>query len=364
VTPPAQTSLRSVPHSEATSATATAATPGCEAALVVLLSFPKPRPTTNPYSMLLADALSTQPGVEARNFSWREALTGRYDVFHAHWPEILVNGRTPVRKLVRQLLFLALLTRCRVRGTALVRTVHNIDLPRDISRREVWLLRLAERQTRLWITLNAHTPVRDSARSVVIPHGHYRDWYRPSPAAVAQPGRIAFVGTIRRYKGVTSLLKAFSSIPPESRDVSLRVCGRLSSPSLETDVRGHAADERISLSLAFLPDDQFVSEVQASQLVVLPYPEMHNSGAALAVLSIGRPVLVPHNPVNADLAREVGAQWVHQFDGELTAQDLCRSLDATHDLRSSDLPDLRARDWAPIGALHAAAYRRAAGRPS
>ena len=56
------------------------------AAFVVQQSFPTPRPTTNPYLVMLRDAVDAVPGVTVRTFSWRAALTRRADVFHVHWP--------------------------------------------------------------------------------------------------------------------------------------------------------------------------------------------------------------------------------------------------------------------------------------
>jgi beta-1,4-mannosyltransferase len=70
--------------------------------LVVQQSFPRPRPTTNPYLVMLRDAVAAVPGVEVRTFTWRGALLDRYDVFHVHWPEILVSGHSPLKALVRQ----------------------------------------------------------------------------------------------------------------------------------------------------------------------------------------------------------------------------------------------------------------------
>ena len=36
------------------------------------------------------------PDVRIRYFSWRAALLGRYDVFHVHWPELMIRGAEPV----------------------------------------------------------------------------------------------------------------------------------------------------------------------------------------------------------------------------------------------------------------------------
>jgi beta-1,4-mannosyltransferase len=67
--------------------------------LAVLQSFPVPRSTTNPYLVQLARRLRGLLGLTAVNFSWREALLGKYDVFHVRWPEILVTDCPPPARL-------------------------------------------------------------------------------------------------------------------------------------------------------------------------------------------------------------------------------------------------------------------------
>jgi beta-1,4-mannosyltransferase len=178
---------------------------------VVLQSFPRPRPTTNPYLIMLGRALDALPDAHLRTFSRRTALLGRYDVFHVHWPETLVTGRTPLRKLARQAFFVALLLRLRLTRTPLVRTLHNLELPQGISRREVALLRWAERWTSLWIRINESTELSRDAAFETILHGHYRDWFAARPRRPVIPGRLTFFGLIRRYKGSTA------SSPPSGR---------------------------------------------------------------------------------------------------------------------------------------------------
>jgi beta-1,4-mannosyltransferase len=327
--------------------------------LVVLQSFPAPRPTTNPYLVMLRRAVSAVPGAQVRTFSWRTALLGRYDVFHVHWPEILVSGHSPVKKLVRQVLFLLFLARLRLLRIPIVRTVHNLELPQGISRREVALLRLIDRQTRLRITINATTVIPEGQPSVLIPHGHYRDWFAEHPQPESVPGRFAYVGLIRRYKGVDTLLRAFRETSARE-GLSLHVSGRPSSEELATTLRDLASpDPRISLKLAFLSDAELVAEVREAEVVVLPYREMHNSGGTLAALSLSRPVLVPDNEVNRLLAEEVGAGWVHTYRGQVTADDLLRTIDAVHERPDAGQPDLSRRSWEEAGIDHVRAYREA-----
>ena len=324
----------------------------------VLQSFPEPRPTTNPYVVMLRTALDDLPGVRVLTFSWRRALTARYDVFHVHWPEILVDGHGPVKRLARQVLVVLFLLRLRLTRTPLVRTVHNLELPQGLTRRQTLLLRWAQRWTTLRIRVNETTELGDHPPVATVVHGHYRDWYTGHPRESSRAGRLAFVGQVRRYKGVDRLVEAFRTV--DDAALQLRIAGRPTSEELAGELRtSAAADPRISLSLDFLTDAELVAEVTAAELVVLPYREMHNSGGALAALSLDRPVLVPDNLVNRRLAEEVGPGWVHTFDGPLTGSALVEAVSALRAAPPTGRPDLSRREWDDAGRAHLAAYRRA-----
>ncbi|WP_424348221.1 glycosyl transferase [Kocuria sp. CH-021] len=329
--------------------------------ITVLTSSPEPRPTTNPYTVQLLHALRETEGVEVLTFTWRAAMTRRYEVFHAHWPEILVGGRPGPKKLARQILFVLLMLRFRILGTAIVRTVHNLHLPADISPAERVLLRWFDRRTTHRVVINTSTQLPDDQPHSLILHGHYRDWFARWPKQPPIPGRFVFVGRIRRYKGTESLVRAFRAL--SGPDLSLSISGTPSSDALVVTLRELAeADPRITLRFEFLDDADLAATTTQAEMVVLPYPHMHNSGAALMTLSLDRPVLVPDNEVNRRLSAEVGPGWVHLFEGDLDALDLQRALDTIRSdggLLRRTPPDLSAREWAETGSAHVAAYRRA-----
>lgn len=325
----------------------------------VLQSFGPPRPTTNPYITMLDEALAATPGLEHVRFSWREALTGRYDAIHLHWPETLLGGRTRWRSAAKRAAFAALLVRLAVRRTAVVRTVHNLELP-DAGRVDRFLLGRVEALATLRVTISAATRLPAGVPTETVLHGHYRDWYGRYPASEPVAGRLAFVGLIRRYKGVEQLLDAFARTDGALPGLTLTVSGRPSSAALADEVRAaQARDPRIAAHLDFLPDAELVAAVTSAELVVLPYRFMHNSGTVLAALSLGRPVLVPRNAANDLLAAEVGPGWVHTYDGDLTADDLVAALTALRRDPPPAAPDLGAREWDDAGRRHLAAYRRA-----
>lgn len=325
--------------------------------IVVQQSFPVPRPTTNPYIVMLRDSLAATPGVEVRTFGWRSALLGRYDVFHAHWPEILVTGHGPVKSLGRQALTGLLLLRLAATRTPVVRTLHNLHLPQGISRRERALLRWFDRRTVLWIGLNPTTPFPAGSAHETILHGDYREWFARFPHPDRETGRVGYFGLIRRYKGVEELIEVFAAVPGDG--LRLAVAGRPSTEELAGSVRALAArDPRVSVTLAFLEDAEIAELVGRSELIALPYRDMHNSGGVLAALSLDRPVLVPGNETTEALAREVGEEWVLRYD-RLTPEVLAAAIDRAAAFDPDDRPDLSARSWADAGRRHLDAYRRA-----
>ena len=322
----------------------------------ILHSFPEPRPTTNPYIVMLRAAVDAAEGVAARTFSWRDALTADYDVFHVHWPEILVQRGRPATTFLRRILTALLVIRWRIRRTAIVRTMHNLEEPTGIGPTERALLRAIDRQVVLRIVLNETTPLASGVAVETIRHGHYRDWFARYREPAVVPGRFGYFGLIRRYKAVDTLVRAFRGVDGGS----LHIAGRPSSIDLERDIADAAGDDpRIDLRFAYISDEEIVHLVGESSLVVLPYREMHNSGGALTALSLDRPVLVPANATNDALAEEVGPAWVQRYSGDLTADHLSIAAEATAGLAARARPDLSAREWDTAGEAHAAAYRRA-----
>lgn len=324
----------------------------------VLESFAEPSAATNPYLTQLRDALAATPGVEVQCWTWRTALTGQFDVFHTHWTEALIERRGPVSTVSRRALFAAFVLRLWLTGRPVVRTAHNLELPEGLSRTELYLLRCVEGLTTVRVVLNGVTPVA-GGRTVLVEHGHYRDWFAAHRVPPAVPGRLAFVGKVRRYKNVEGLLRAFRALPAEG-GYSLHVSGRPSTARLaEALGQAAAADTRIELALAFVDDADFVREVGEAELVVLPYHEMHNSGSVLAALSLDRPVLVPDNDSNRALADEVGEGWVIRFLGDLDAAGIQDALHRSRTTTRAPRPDLTARDWSSAGLAHRAAFRTA-----
>lgn len=319
----------------------------------VLHSMPAPGAETR-YANQMAAVGSAE--FEMLFFTWRSALIGAYDIFHMHWPEHLLGPERGVRAWVRWLGVRALFARLRRRRTPVVYTLHN-HRPHDRAvspRLERMYQELAE-LTRIEIHL-VPEPERETSSAVVqIPHGSYREPFATYPKRTAQPGRVLTFGIIKRYKGITRLLDVFATVRDPS--LSLRIVGE---PADRTTVAAIDAaserDQRVTARYGFLPDADLVAEVSSAGLVVLPYLEMHSSGAVLVALSLDRPVLIPASPAAECLRNEAGAQWVRVFTPPLTADALRDAIAAPW---PDGRPNLVSRSWSQVKAAHTHVYRMA-----
>lgn len=295
--------------------------------------------------------------VEVSYFSWRRALRGGYDVLHLHWPEFLVRGRNRRTRLAKRQAMRALLLLTRVRGVPVVRTVHNVRPHAEGGAGERRLLATVDRRTTTFILLNPTTPVLPGQDAVTIPHGHYRDRFAAHPRARREDGLVLYFGIIRPRKGVEALIEVFTAGARAHQ--RLRIVGSPTPELRERITSMTAGQSNVTTRLEFVDDDELVREITAATLIVLPYTEMHNSGAALVALSLDRPVLVPRTPSNAALAAEVGEEWVIQYDGPLTDAILTDAIARASAPRAAERPHLDGRDWDEVGRRHRDIYRAA-----
>lgn len=327
---------------------------------VVLESFPAGSPRTNPYLLQLVRAIErADQGASVRYFSWTRALFGRYDVLHVHWPERFLRGESPLGTAAKRMRFVGLLARIALLRTPVVRTIHNLGTHERGDRLETLLLALLDRRTALRIRLNPFTPVDPSSPTRTILHGHYRDWCQAAPRAERRSGRILFFGLLRPYKGIEELVASFGEVGDQG--ATMRVVGGGGAPGLVDNLLLAASrDPRVSVRPEYLSDEELALEISAAQLVVLPYREVHNSGAALLALSLDRPLLMPEGETTGWLQAEVGGEWLLTYRPPLTAAVIEDALARSRSLPRAR-PDLSGREWGPIGAAHAEAFRSVIG---
>jgi glycosyltransferase involved in cell wall biosynthesis len=307
---------------------------------------------------------------------------GKVDVVHLHWLEYIVrtHGRAFERLAsthVQVARYVVALRRLRSSGIRTVWTVHN---RRPHESPYPWLDGPLVRRTAaevdgfIFHSLRAAqdlaSDLRRTLRAWIAPHPHYQGLYpydhRPRAVQRAAYGlnEASFVflmfGQARSYKRIPEAVAAFRRLPDE--DARLVVAGSPIDERLARAVREAAnGDERVTLLLRYIPDEQVSTLFGISDALVLNYREVFTSGALLLALSYGVPVVAPLEGSARDVAPPLALET---FDGSC---DLTRALSA---MRRGD-PDgrraaaLRAVEPYTYDALAAeviSAYRGEGGR--
>jgi beta-1,4-mannosyltransferase len=297
----------------------------------------------NPYNSLLYEHIQAQ-GQSIQEFGWRRVVRlQRPDVLHVHWPErqILFPGWRP-RKLAEFALFRLFLWATRLRGGKVAWTAHNAfahDTPRSRFNLRLWTNFLSQLDGVIYLSeeskrqIQADYPVLRAKKSVVIQHGDYLDWLSAMNARAARDrySRQALgippdakvllsFGLIRPYKGIDQLIEQFRLLDGNTH---LIISGKTTRPQLRQKIEKLALDRpNIHLFLRWAEGEELAALLEMSDLVVLPYRTITNSGAALLALSARIPILGPNMGSIPELQRLAGAEWVRLFDGSICGSHL------------------------------------------
>ncbi|CAN5607418.1 GDP-mannose--glycolipid 4-beta-D-mannosyltransferase [soil metagenome] len=331
-----------------------------------------------PYLSSLYGAL-VERGARVEHYSGRRLRSGGWDVWHLHWPEQFLNRPQRVGVVLGNgARLLWSVGRARRRGVAVVWTVHNLgshERNHPWLERAFWFLLTRRLDGIIALTEGGRRAARERfprllhVPAAVVPLGHFR---KPVEAKLdrvdacrrlgvaADRQVVCFLGLIRPYKGVPTLVRAFRDLA-EERAVLL-VAGRPSTPGLAREVEAAAAgDPRVHLVLRRLSDEEIEDHLAAADLVALPYREVLNSSTAVHALSADRPVRGPAKGAMAELQESIGGEWVRLFSGDLDTGDLEQALDwARRSERSREAP-LDHLSWPAIADATLGAYDQAIG---
>jgi glycosyltransferase involved in cell wall biosynthesis len=273
---------------------------------------------------------------------------------------------------------LLVLCLAKLSGRRVVLTVHDVEsfaghAPRGFIRR---IYRLADRfvvhnqtsRSELISVLGI-----DPGEITVIAHGNYLDTLGRVPSASEarqtlgipeQAKVVLFFGQIKEVKGLDLLLQATREVAARVPDVVLLIAGRpwknhFSSYEQQINELGIAALCR--LHIRFIADEEIGTFYAATDVVVLPYRRIYQSGVVLLAMSYGKAVLVSDLPGMTEIIRdrETGYTFTSGSAASLTK--------ALEDVLSDELQRLSVaerglsfvasyHDWTRIGAQTAELY--------
>lgn len=141
-----------------------------------------------------------------------------------------------------------------------------------------------------------------SSKIHVIPHGNFNYLLNLDGAnhnsllggnEVSQKRNILFFGRITPYKGLDLLIRAFVKVSNRIKDANLLIVGK---PEVDMDsyrrlINQYSLSDKVTMVLEFVPDEDIRTYFSISDLVVLPYRQIDQSGAALLACTMGKPIV-------------------------------------------------------------------------
>lgn len=300
---------------------------------------------SNPIQSLLYAAMKKR-NVQVSAFSTCRLLHESWDVWHLHWPESLIN-KTKSRDIIIALLkFWVKLKLAHFKRTKVFWTAHNLqphERGRPLFEWIFWRIFLPNVDGIICMSKLGRQQLcfeHSRARSIpmfVIPHGHYRGAYpdvvnKTEARKALQVGTdefvMTFIGQIRQYKGIVSLICCFYRAAVTN--AQLLIAGKPFDEALLQEVRDAALlSSNVRLFPNFIAQNEMQYFLRATDLVVLPYKEISNSGSAILALSFDRPILVPSLGALAELRDLVGPDWVRLYEGDLNPEIIRNAIEWT-----------------------------------
>lgn len=326
----------------------------------------------NPHAALLAREL-IKLGVDLADWTPSRALLRPGDLWHLHHPETVLYRRRVAASILETLAFLGLLVLARIRGVRVLWTIHDLGSNDGLHPGlEDWFWKVFVPRVDAFICLSERSrtlalerfPSLAARPAHIVPHGHYKDAYPQTATRDAARQRLDIApdatvllhfGLMRPYKNIPHLIRTFRA--GAAPDDVLVVAGRTFDSAVESDIEDAAAGaSNVRLHLRWVPPEEVQPFFAASDLVVLPYRRILNSGAVMLALTFARPVLVPDLGSMRDQQEAFGADWIRLYAGELTAEGLAEACRWARTAPRLLPPDLGRLDWASLASKTRAIY--------
>ncbi len=315
--------------------------------LIKILAFPAfKNKNSNPYNYLLYSGIEALD-IDVKEFSFLACLRLKYDVIHVHWPELYLNSHYALKAFCYSVLFLFSLCIAKLCGKKIIWTVHNLKphhIKYPLLNRYFWLiyLRLVDGFISLshaneQLFLDEFKELQCLPR-VAIHHGLYSGFYDDSVTKMQARQKLGipqeqnvnlFMGQIKGYKNIDTLIELFSSSPQLQNHI-LIIAGKFESQSYYQEVAAKTAStSNIIIHNKFIPNNELQFYFRAADLCILPFNNIFNSGSVLLSVSFNTPVLVPESPNFAEYAMLLQKGLIRTYRDQLTPE-LILSVTATN----------------------------------
>lgn len=300
-------------------------------------------------------------------------------ILHIHWINQLVgplfwSPSTTITQLKLLLLALDVLI-ARLRGRKVIWTIHNLVSHESPNPALELRARRILAKTCNRVILHSQSALRQvehtfgfnlAQKASVIAHGNFLQQYPSSPAKSralhvkwqldgSQIVLLMF-GELRRYKGVSTVLRAFSST--KRPDLRLIIAGSCDDDELTREIKqSEAMDYRIKAALGFVENSDVAPLFSIADIAIISFERALTSGSVILAMSMGKALLLPEAARVFDVVTEDGAIF---FDSQESLANKLLALQKRPllEMGKCNSEVSKTFDWASIGGLVAATYQQ------
>lgn len=312
-------------------------------ALIRVLAFPafKNR-NSNPYNYLLYTGIKDLD-VDVIEFSFISCLSLRFDLIHVHWPEIYLNSNYLIKSILYSIMLLFSLSIAKLFGKKIIWTVHNIK-PHHIKYKWLnkcfWMIYIKLVNGIISLSKSNEKILLEKIKTlqhlprVCLYHGLYKGFYDDSVIREHARHRLSladdseiylFIGQVKRYKNVDLLIELFNN-SQSLKDKILIIAGKFENDNYFRELSNKSlANRNIIIHNKFIDENELQNYFRASDMCILPFFDIFNSGSVLLSVSFDTPVLVPDNPNFNEYASLLNKGLIHTYTGQLKSIDILNS---------------------------------------
>lgn len=283
------------------------------------------------------------------------------DILHVHWTSPICQAADSYDAAATRLANLESALRVALRrGARLLWTVHN-KFPHEMKYPDLEhsLAQLLVAAAAAIIQINPHTAevVADAytippEKLHTLPHSSYLGVYPDSVSrekardilgVPPSSPTLGFVGQLRPYKGLNTLLSAADLMSRQVEDPTLLLAGKTWPKAMDIIEPALPRSIRLIRQHSFVDDRELQLWFKAADVMIFPYDRVLNSGSVHLSATFGRPCVLPAEP---HLVKQFeGERWVKFYvaDDEPDAS-LARAIESA--LTTARVDGLAAREFA------------------
>ncbi|MEY2846751.1 MAG: hypothetical protein RL076_2297 [Chloroflexota bacterium] len=261
-------------------------------------------------------------------------------ILHLHFFDAIIQRHNKVATWMRSIAWIALLMFLRWRGVTIVWTVHNA-LPHECPHPAIATRTVAHVLAQCHAVSVHHHATRTLLMEQyaprvpihVIPHGHNVQPFGAMPSRTdaryqlglpADKPVLLYMGMIRRYKGLETLIEAMALLP----HMHLIIAGFAADTDYLSEIHRHTA-RRINVTIRprFLPDHEAAVYLAACDMLILPYRAITTSGMLVNAQAAGIICVVPNLPPLLEQVRDAVSGFVYPAENSSAlAQTIERAM--------------------------------------